>query len=352
MLSGFFIDLILSWLFSFYLAVFVALDHIAFFNVSPNSWCWYRKSNPDFTSLTSSLKRFPAQSSLRVNHDTFADQTDQVVAFDIPIGNHTCYRTHLRNQYFANFSVTHNNLFHLLLEHTPSRLSPRWSHRRWSNTGSFNFLVLSHFTGGWRDGPWNQTIIASDAEASQYIRFWNPNHAFYEWCFTATFSVESFNNESDNASTEPSTSPFTITFSCLKFPTVPGVFRFHQSVMCLRVRMLLTAKIWPRLAASSRASRSDSITTIFHRLVAHHPDQASERVDGPASLIRLPVSSNIAFEDGHSSLRLPQCHRCGVPFLYHHRGLRKPWPLSSDASMIEPTATLSGFAQVQQFSFE
>ncbi len=63
----------------------------------------------------------------------------------------------------------------------------------------------------------NPIIIASDAEANKTSdSVIGPTPLWM--IFTCISSVESFWNESVNASTEPSTSPFKITFNSLKSP--------------------------------------------------------------------------------------------------------------------------------------
>ena len=112
---------------------------------------------------------------------------------------------------------------------------------------------------------------------------------------TCISSVVSFWSESDKASTDPSTSPFKIIFNSLKSPTFKRrpissrVIFFCERTLCSRCNC-------KRFAAICLASRSSSITmNLSPEVGAPSIPSRFTGVEGPATLIRLPLSSNIAF---------------------------------------------------------
>ena len=104
---------------------------------------------------------------------------------------------------------------------------------------------------------WKPMMIASDAEANNTSdsEIW-PTDLWM--IFTWISSVDNFNKESDNASIEPSTSPFTITFNSLKFP-IAKRRPISSRVMCFWVRRPCSRCNCKRLLAISRASTSLSM---------------------------------------------------------------------------------------------
>jgi len=112
---------------------------------------------------------------------------------------------------------------------------------------------------------------------------------------TAISSVESFCNESLNASTDPSTSPLMITFNSLKLPNARRR-PISSSVMCFFARIPCSLNIWARRFAISFASASSSYTLNFSPACgAPFSPRMTAGADGPASSSRLFRSLNMAF---------------------------------------------------------
>ena len=105
--------------------------------------------------------------------------------------------------------------------------------------------------------------------------------------FTWISSVESFWNESVNASTEPSTSPFSITFNSLKSPRAIRL-PISSSVIWRWVLTDCSRCNWVRLVAIVFASLSSSNTlNLSPACGAPSNPKTDTGVDGPASIISL-----------------------------------------------------------------
>ena len=108
-------------------------------------------------------------------------------------------------------------------------------------------------------------------------------------------SVLSLISESERASMDPSTSPFTITFSSWKLPM--AIRRpISSSVICLVVLSSCSRCSCSRLLAISLASLSVDITLkLSPACGAPFKPSIKAGVDGPAMLTFLPLSLNMAF---------------------------------------------------------
>ena len=145
----------------------------------------------------------------------------------------------------------------------------------------------------------NPIIIASEALASvTSLSVICPTALWIT--FTTISSVDNFCNESLNASTEPSTSPFIITFNSLKFPNARRR-PISSSVICFLVRIPCSRSICALLYAISFASPSSSYTLNFSPACgAPFNPNINAGADGPASSNFLFLSLNMAFT-------LPKC---------------------------------------------
>ena len=113
--------------------------------------------------------------------------------------------------------------------------------------------------------------------------------------FTCISSVESCMSESERASTDPSTSPFTLMFSCWKFPiAIRRPISSRVSIFCVRIDC--SRCNCSRLVAIARASCSVSITlNASPACGAPFSPKISAGSDGLACSIRCSRSLNIAF---------------------------------------------------------
>ena len=189
---------------------------------------------------------------------------------------------------------------------------------------------------------WNPMMIAFDAAANMT----SPS----EICPTAlwiTFTwisgVDNLIKESDKASIEPSTSPFTMMFNSWKFPMAIRL-PISSSVICFWVRNPCSRCSCSRLLAKARASFSLPMTlNLSPACGAPFKPSINAGQDGPASSILLPRSLNIAFTcpkycpaSTTSPMRnVPLCTSTVATY---------PRPLSSEDSMIEPIAFRFGLA--------
>ena len=156
-------------------------------------------------------------------------------------------------------------------------------------------------------------------------------------------SVESFSNESDNASIEPSTSPLTITFNSLKFP-IAKRRPISSSVICFWVRNPCSRCNCNLLLATWRASTSLSITlNLSPDVGAPCIPSTWTGVDGPAwsnltprslcKALTLPLYPPASMAS--PTFSVPDCINTVVTI---------PRPLSNAASITVPTARLLGLA--------
>ena len=139
----------------------------------------------------------------------------------------------------------------------------------------------------------NPTIIASEADAN------NTSDSVIAptplWMMlTCISSVDNFWNESVNASTDPSTSPFNMMLSSLKSPRAIRL-PISSKVICRCVRTDCSRTSWVRFAAICFASFSSS-NTLNRSPAVGAPSSPSKDtgVDGPASVNSFPRSSCIA----------------------------------------------------------
>ena len=141
---------------------------------------------------------------------------------------------------------------------------------------------------------WNPIIMASEAAANvtSDSEIW-PTALWIT--FTWICSVDSLINESLKASIEPSTSPFTITFSSWKLPS--AIRRpTSSSVNSFWVRRPCSRCNCSRLLAISRASWSVSITwKVSPAAGAPFKPRINTGSDGPAWATRWLRSLNMAF---------------------------------------------------------
>ena len=141
---------------------------------------------------------------------------------------------------------------------------------------------------------WNPMMTAS--EASARITSDSEMAPTALWItFTRTCSVESLMSESDSASTEPSTSPLTMTLSSLKLPI--AIRRpISSRVMCFWVLIPWILMSCSRLLAMALASFSSLMTlNLSPALGAPLRPRTETGVDGPASFTFCPLSLNMAF---------------------------------------------------------
>ena len=161
--------------------------------------------------------------------------------------------------------------------------------------------------------------------------------------FTWISSVDRRIRESDNASTEPSTSPFTITFSSWKLPTaIRRPISSRVSIFCVR-RPNSRCNCSRRLAISRASWSVSSTLNVSPACGAPFRPRIRAGSEGPACSIRWLRSLNIAFTRPKWVPANTISPTFSVPFSTSTVETY-PRPLSSEDSMMEPTARLFGLA--------
>ena len=133
-------------------------------------------------------------------------------------------------------------------------------------------------------------IIASDAEANRTSDSVMAPTALWT-ILTCISSVDNFSNESDKASTEPSTSPFKMIFNSLNSPNAIRL-PISSRVKCFWVLTLCSLTSCVLLDAICLASFSSANTlNLSPACGAPSKPNTETGIDGPAELIWLPLSS-------------------------------------------------------------